>query len=151
MISLRSILLLVTLATSAGSVVAEGKQDHQCVDSWEHEERSRIDFSYVRSLTQLEQCVLFAGNKFSNAEKLSDWLAFNDFNLSPITVIPSREMKIIYHQGGDGVRLNAHIMRENIPLRLGLIDRFVVHNLALAVVMNSEGVPIRVQATFTRT
>lgn len=121
-----------------------------CVDSWDLESKSQIDFGLVRTTGDLEECIETGWQQLNDPQKIMDWLAFNGFDVAPIINRPKGILKAATGYGGESFVINGSIPKVRIPIRINFVDRFFVHNLTVALVATDFGDLLGVQAILNR-
>lgn len=123
----------------------------ECVDDWSLMQAARLNFDSVRTLEDIEFCVAHAASRFSDASLFIDWIEGHELGTTLVTEISLRDMKAIYGEDGEGMRIGLSIPQEKIPVKFGWLDRWIVYGIFISTILDENGMPISTQVTANRT
>lgn len=109
-----------------------------------------LNWSKIRSLSQLDDCIFAIAGQISNPDLLVEWLRSNGLIVDVQVKYSSRTMKASFGLDGEGVLISGSIQRDKILLNLSLIELLGVHNLSIGIILDDVGMPVRVKSTLTR-
>jgi len=112
---------------------------------------TELDWDSIRTLEQLDACILQAAEEISNSDVFVKWLNENGFDVFGPHPVSLHIMKTSYNHEGEGVRLSGSIQRDDIKLSLGWLEMLGVDGLSVGVVMKLNGQPLHVRSSLSRT
>lgn len=112
--------------------------------------KSTINWSVVRSRNALEKCSFEVAQQFADLDSLAVWFEKNGFKTSPPRVISAHVMEAVYGTRDEGRSFSASQSRDDIQIRLGLIDRYFIHSMSVGIYTDALGLPMHVGVVFTR-
>ena len=139
---------------SAPSLEASGTSGEAQISCLQEPKRltpeSMINWSVVRSRKALEKCAFEVAQQFADLDSLAVWFENNGFKTSPPRVIAAHVMETVYGTREVGGSFSASQSRDDIRIRLGFIDRFLVHSMSVGIYTDAAGLPVKVSVVLTR-
>ena len=110
---------------------------------------AQINWTTLGTRKDFEDCALAVAIELHDADLMKVWLQENGFIIH--TNMMSESVMFAAHNiRGAGTDVVGSMYKGNIRLMLGLIDRLVVHSLAIGILFDAEGNALRANAVLSR-
>ncbi len=139
----RFLLTLLISLTWCASVGADTDFKEKCLfQGIKNTEESHLDWQKIRSLEELDFCLLTKAKQLSDPDKFLQWMGENGFQMSRPIPYSRNIMKTSYHYDGEGVLVGGSIRKEDFKWNIHPLKTFPAYSLFSGILLKDDGNPI---------